>query len=826
MRYYVTLILFFVGLTSIFAQIDAGADITICEIQPVNLSADYTPNSVGTSDYILENVPYTSENYTGTVVNLFDDDEEGPFEIGFEFCFFDNVYTQFCIGSNGWITFSCGQPTTYVSGPIPNALAPLNSIMAPWSDWNPSVGGEIRYETIGAAPNRSLVVSWIDVPLYGGACGAFQGKFQIVLRESTNIIENNIEYKTNCPDDGAGGSDIAVQGIQNIDGTIAIVVPGRNATAWETANESHHYTPIGLAVTNVQWYDENNVNVGAGTDIVVNPTGTMTYTAIAQECPTAYSDEVTIFVSEPPVVTSNIDDNLCPGELFGSIDLNVNGAFGPYTFNWSSASGSYTSNFEDINNLSPDSYSVEITDAFDCVSNEGPYIISPTPEDFSVTASIEGVSCFGFSDGSVEISTTGGTPNYSYSWSGPTLPINGDGTSNITDLPTGTYQIVITDNNNCVTAADFFVNENIALNIISNYSDYNGFNVRCYGSSDGWASTVVSGGATPYTYAWVNQNTLDTLSITADLPNIGAGDYTLYVTDAEGCPNSIAKTFTQPDSITLDISNYSHKSCTYNIDGFIDVNVWGGPDNPPFSENYNNYQYQWVASNSFQSNQEDINYLDVGTYRLVVTDINQCTNEISFEINEPPQIISDYRTLDDTISINYPYVNIYDNSVGNVTEWNWKIGDNYMFITQNILDLDLSMDLDEDGIQYFDIQLIVIDEFGCTDTSTGVIAIKDEHSLFIPDAFTPDLDGKNDLFKVFHHAMDVGSYTLNIFDRFGTTVFSSTDPNEGWDGTHKDSGNKLIKGVYTYSLSYKDFEGRIYDFTNCENCTGTISLLR
>jgi hypothetical protein len=58
----------------------------------------------------------------------------------------------------------------------------------------------------------------------------------------------------NCPDDGAGGSDIAVQGIQNLDGSIAIVVPGRNATPWEAENESHHYTPTGLAVSNVQWF--------------------------------------------------------------------------------------------------------------------------------------------------------------------------------------------------------------------------------------------------------------------------------------------------------------------------------------------------------------------------------------------------------------------------------------------------------------------------------------------------------------------------------------------------------------------------------------------
>ena len=196
--------------------------------------------------------------------------------------------------------------------------------MGPWSDWDPIQGGEIRYETIGTAPNRALVVSWIDVPLFGIFCNTFQGKFQIVLRETTNIIENNIEYKTNCPDGGAGGSDIAVQGIHNIDGTVAVVVPGRNATGWEATNESHQYTPTGPAISNVQWFDQLGNLVGTGTDITVTPTSTTTYTAIAQECPNSYSDDVTIIFS-PAITTSVIvEDNLCPGQIAGNIDADLN----------------------------------------------------------------------------------------------------------------------------------------------------------------------------------------------------------------------------------------------------------------------------------------------------------------------------------------------------------------------------------------------------------------------------------------------------------------------------------------------------------------------
>lgn len=807
------------------AQIDAGPDVTICEIQSVNLSADYTPNSVGTNDYILENVTYTTENYSGTAVNMFDDSEQGPFDIGFDFCFFGNVYNEFCIGSNGWITFECGQPTTFVSGAIPNPAAPVNSIMGPWSDWNPSVGGEIRYETIGVAPNRALVVNWIDVPLYGGACSNFKGKFQIVLRESSNIIENNIEYKNNCPDDGAGGSDIAVQGIQNIDGTIAIVVPGRNATAWEAENESHRYTPSGLAISNVQWYDENNILVGNGTDITVNPLATTTYTAIASECPDDYSDQVTVFVSTEILVTETIDDNICPSEIFGAIDIDINGGSAPYTFSWTSASNTFASSSEDINNLNADSYSLTITDDLDCDSDFGPFIISPPPLAIQIFESIDPVSCFGFSDGVISTTVNGGTPNYTYSWSGGN-PITGNGTNTISDLATGNYQLVVTDNNNCKDSATFFMDENSSISVLSTLSDYNGFNVRCYGGNDAWISCISNGGLLPYDFSWVDLETLDTISRQSDIYNLEAGNYVFTVTDAEGCPNSIEFNLIEPDSISIDISNYTHKSCTYNNDGSIEVATWGGPDFPVYSEEYLPLKFIWDGPNSFYSNQEDISNLSEGIYTIMVEDANGCKNDLSFEIIQPPFVFAGYRVLNDTVTVNYPYVNLFDESEGNIIAWDWELSNGFTSNSQNIYNLDLSTDLDSVGIKYYDLKLVVTDEFMCKDSTYGRLAIKNEHTLFIPTGFTPDFDGNNDVFKIYHHAMRTETFSISIFDRYGSVIFQTNNPDVDWDGKNMFTGNEVKTGSYSYVLSYQDFEYRIYDHTNCENCSGTITLVR
>ncbi len=803
-----------------YAQMDAGSDIVICELGPVNLSANYTPLTAATNDYTVENIPYTNESFTGTDVALTDDSESGTNQIGFEFCYYGNVYTEFCIGSNGWITFSCGQTNAYVSGPIPDPNSPLNSIMGPWSDWNPGSGGEIKYETIGVAPNRSLVVSWVDVPLFGFACAAFTGKFQIVLRETSNIIENNLEVKDNCPDNGAGGSNIAVQGIQNIDGTASIVVPGRNATAWDAYNESYRYTPAGI----VEWFDELGNLVGVGLTTVVNPTVTTTYTVTAPECPNNVSDEVTVFVSSAVATNPVIVDNLCPEEVDASIEISPVGGTNPLSFNWISSNG-FTSSNEDIYNLAAGNYNLTITDDLGCQSQDGPFTISPTPQAIAVSELLNPVSCFGFSDGAIAITVSGGTPAYNYNWTS-TNPITGNGTGTITNLATGDYTVNITDANNCPFTTSFYLGENTPLNINTTKSNYNGFNIRCFEGDDGWISTEASGGMLPYTYTWTDMATSEVVSSNQDLYNIGASQYQLSVTDAENCPNILVLDMIEPDSLSLDISDYAHKSCTYNNDGFIEIVTWGGPDAPVGSENFYPQNYKWKGPNSFFSYDKNIYNLIEGMYTIETEDINNCTNELTFEIKQNEEVIAGYRILDDTVTINYPIVNLFDNSTGEIESWDWEFSNGISYTSEDVIGMDLTVDLSETGKMYYYLSHIATDIHGCSDTITGTIAVKDEHTLFVPNAFTPDLDGINDSFRIFHHAMKTQSFSISIFDRFGSIIFTSNDPNLDWDGKNQFTGGDIISGVYSYSLSYIDFEGRIYDYTNCENCSGTISILR
>ena len=126
----------------------------------------------------------------------------------------------------------------------------------------------------------------------------------------------------------------------------------------------------------------------------------------------------------------------------------------------------------------------------------------------------------------------------------------------------------------------------------------------------------------------------------------------------------------------------------------------------------------------------------------------------------------------------------------------------------------------------YTVTLTVSTAFGCSDSTEISIGAQVGGLYYIPNAFTPDLDMNNDEFIIRYHALQEETFKLDIYDRFGSLVHTSNDPNSSWDGTNDFSGNKLMTGVYTYYISYQDFEGRIYDHTTCENCTGTISLMR
>ena len=409
---------------------DLGPDQFLpCGVGTTTLTANLSqcgpggPNPKQTTNYGVTNIPYVSQTNTGTQLFMTDDSQQGPFNIGFNFCFFGTTYTQFYVGSNGWISFGGGQPTTFTSQSIPtgNALVPNNCIMGPWQDWHPGIGGQIRYQLQGTAPCRKLVISWIGVPMF--QCTSNFGTFHIVIYETTNIIENHIQDKPDCSQWQNGTS---VQGIHNSTGTIGMPVPGRNSTSWTANNDAYRWTPSGPTVNPVlTWFRIGNPNpIGTGPTINVTPpaigaqytcryvypicnAGWSTCNSVAGPGPD------TVFVlpglpnlPQPTITTTN---PTCYQYCDGSINVVPVGGNGVQTISWNNGiPNNFTNNF-----LCSGVYNFLITDSQGCTVSGNVTLVDP-PQ--IIVDPIVGTSILCYNSTTNQFTTSSLNPNLNYVW--------------------------------------------------------------------------------------------------------------------------------------------------------------------------------------------------------------------------------------------------------------------------------------------------------------------------------------------------------------------------------------------------------------------------
>jgi uncharacterized repeat protein (TIGR01451 family) len=222
-------------------------------------------------------IPYNPDPFTaGIPIFLADDQYSGVITMPFSFCFYDGSYNQLLIGSNGIVTFDLANANAYCTWPI-NATAPGagsqdQSIMSPWQDIDPSNGGTIKYAVNGVAPFRRFVVSFYQIPMYSCTSNLFSQ--QVILYESTNIIEVHILNKYVCSWNGGNG----IMGLEK-DNTTGHIVAGRNyPSQWTTSNEGWRFTPItgpcvgaaqGNSVSGKVYSDNNNNCLFDGGDVAL-----------------------------------------------------------------------------------------------------------------------------------------------------------------------------------------------------------------------------------------------------------------------------------------------------------------------------------------------------------------------------------------------------------------------------------------------------------------------------------------------------------------------------------------------------------------------------
>ena len=321
----------------------AGEDSSLCadDDATTTLTASYHILGQDTSAYEITSVNNCEfpSFLGGTPTSVETDDEwSDVIDIGFDFCFFGGTYNQLLIGSNGVVSFDLSNANGYngwsydPGDTLPNSsnssLSDAN-IFGVAHDIDPSVGGEINFMILGSAPQRQFVVNYTAVPLFSGACNELTSTSQIILYESSNVIDVNIIDKPICPTWNDG---LAVVGIQNMDDTIAYTPTDRNMGAWVASEESWRFSPsLGNPNYLFEWYDGSAL-VGTEQTITVSPETTTTYTAaITYDLCTGgtatVTDSVIIEVAQNPVpVAVEEQIALCDGEEQAELEVYVDDA--------------------------------------------------------------------------------------------------------------------------------------------------------------------------------------------------------------------------------------------------------------------------------------------------------------------------------------------------------------------------------------------------------------------------------------------------------------------------------------------------------------------
>lgn len=788
---------------------------------------------MGTQSYTFQPIPHVPESFGGNPVFLFDDDVTPALPIGFTFCFLGNAYTQFYIGSNGWISFSPGQSTAYTSAPIPNVApnVPKNAIMGPWEDWNPGIGGTITYQTLGTAPNRRLVVTWNTVPMF--QCITTYGTFQIVCHEDNSLIENHLINKPNCP---GWANGTGTQGIHNDAGTVAFVDPARNSQQWVTNNESTAFVPDGIV------WSQGGTIIGIGDTLSLPPGSSGWYTATVTLCDgTTQSDSFNV-TSGGTSASLDFADANCFGESSGSAWIDIAGGNpADYTYQWDDPMAQTN---DTATNLAAGTYNLTITGVLNgCTATYSVTVGEPT--DITGTT-VSYVACDNGSTGAISVDAQGGTGPYTYSIDNG---VNFQPSDSFPNLPPGSYDIIVMDSLGCQDT----IQSGVPLIPLPQIDSVVTTDPSCI-SSDGTITIYVSGGGT-YTYSidggatWSGSNTFS---------NLGVGTYNITVSDIYGCASFSTVDLVNPAAPVIDNAAVVDPACGVN-DGSITLTVSGA--NPPF-------QYSFDGGVNFGASNAATN-LGSGVYNIVVVDALGCqaTTTVTLADNAAPTITSisitqpvcegdsgivtihtsggalplEYSldggatwqndssfsslapgnytftvnsanncSVDSTITINAPAplsasftasppngvdpldVLFTNTSVG-ATSYEWWFGDG-----------DSTSVSDPNHIyspkgQY--IVTLVASNGLCTDTATMLIDVYGESSLFIPNVFSPNGDGYNDTWAPIVNG--VTAIDVQIFNIWGNLVYSWNTLGGFWDG-----GNSPA-GTYYYIVTTTSADGTV-----------------
>ena len=613
-----------------------------------------------------------------------------------------------------------------------------------------------------------------------------------------------------------------------------------------TPNYSYNWTPNGGSTANATGLSAGNYTVTV-TD--------------ANGCTATASGTIT----EPLVLAANVSATVnvsCAGGTNGGLAVNVTGGTTAYTYAWTPSGG----NASIASGLSAGTYTISVTDANGCTASATGTVTQPLALTCAVSSTTN-ITCFGKDDGSITVAPAGGTTPYTYTWTPNVSTL-----SSATGLSAGTYTVVVTDANLCsatttativqppllsVTASgpsDLCSGQTATLSCIpaGGTAPYN--YAWSTGSSTSTASTIVlttttytititdANGCTASTTVTVTTSPALTIAITGGYSLCLGSSTTLIATASGGTGsytyiwqpnNSSGQSIVVTPAVTTTYTVMATDGCS-NVTSTITVYVNPSPkvsftafpstgcsplcvqlrDLSTLS-NGNILSWKWNFGDGDSITERDpIHcYYKTGNYSvdLTVTSDSGCSSTLKILnlVTVYPSPIANFTYTPNPVTIVDPLVQFTDISSSSypIVYWNWNFRDGSP--------TDATSTLQDPTHQYGDTgtycaTLTVMDEHGCVDSITDCLVVNPLFTLYIPDAFSPNGDGVNDLF------MAKGSYIKNfemyIYDRWGMKLFYANDIMKGWDGTVNGGSNIAQEDTYVYLINVTDTQGNKHSY--------------